>query len=93
MTISIVIGLFTIYHWIIVLWGRTTLEFCEILDGYKPSKSKKTNFEIVFGTNNLFLALLPYHFPLKYEGCEWNEPEIPQLTTNIESDESSFVNS
>ena len=73
-TIGVVIGGFGLYHWWILLRGRTTLEFCEILDGYKPSNSLAVNFQIVFGTTNILLALLPIYIPLTYKGCEWNEP-------------------
>lgn len=73
-TIAVVIGLFTLFHWVLVLKGRTTLEVFEITDGYKPSKSIKTNLDIVYGSHNLFIMLLPMIRPTLYKGCEWEEP-------------------
>ena len=36
LSIGVVIGLFGLYHWVIALIGRTTLETCQILDNYEP---------------------------------------------------------
>ena len=39
----ITLGLFCIFHWILVFLGRTTLELCYIDDGYRPNINLKKN--------------------------------------------------
>lgn len=43
-TIGIIIAIFALFHIIIALIGRSTLEVCQIFDGYRPSDSWLTNF-------------------------------------------------
>lgn len=89
-TISIVIGLFGTFHWTIALVGRTTIELCEISDGYKPIRSISLNFLIIFGTCNPILAFLPYYIPLSYYGCEWNKNGYNKVQSS-EAEEGNII--
>ena len=93
LTISLVIGGFGAYHWIICLLGRTTLETCAILDGYQPRTWELGhNMEVVFGTRNIVLAMLPISRNLKYLGYEWDlEGDTPDYQMVSMADQDQMV--
>jgi hypothetical protein len=70
-TLIVVLGLFAVFHWYLVLWGKTTIEYCFTDNRYTPSESWLDNIEIVFGTRNLFLIFFPKLSVLKMKGYEW----------------------
>ena len=65
------LGMFCLFHWMLVFVGRTTLELC-VLDGYKPECGILKNVYIVFGTTNIIKLLMPIKIKLPLEGYEWN---------------------
>jgi len=49
----VVLGLFNIFHWYLILTGKTTLECCFNDPRYTPAKSWLYNISLVFGTRNI----------------------------------------
>ena len=70
-TLFVVMLGFVMFHWYILIKGKTTLECCFDDPRYTPSNSWRDNIKIVFGTDNLALILLPSLSILKLKGYEW----------------------
>lgn len=70
-TLIVVLGLFSTFHWFLVLKGKTTLECCLNDERYTPSKSWSENLKIVFGTSNIILIFMPNISFLKIKGYSW----------------------
>lgn len=86
------LGMFCLFHWLLVFSGRTTLEICFIDDGYRPRCNFRKNLIIVFGTANVLKIFLPINRTLPYEGFEWEDEDIwasdrPKMNEKIPSND------
>lgn len=72
---SIIFTVFAAWHWVMVVKGLTSIEILD--DKVKLVEFNwRLNLEIVFGTRNVWLSLLPRISNLPYDGVYWPENYI-----------------
>lgn len=59
LTLFVCVLFFMIYHWYIVIKGKTSLEICWEDPRYQPNPSISHNIKLVFGTSNILIGLCP----------------------------------
>lgn len=59
LTLFVCVLFFMVYHWYIVLVGKTSLEICWEDPRYQPNPSISHNIRLVFGTSNILIGLCP----------------------------------
>jgi hypothetical protein len=70
LTFFVLLGGFTIFHWYLIIVGKTTIELVQ-RENLLSGLTIKEKLEIIFGTKNIIKCLLPSVRVLKCRGILW----------------------
>lgn len=69
---GLILAGFAGWHWFLAVKGRTTIELFDEFNQNNFSRGNwKKNLEVVFGTQSLFLMMLPSLSELPFDGVNW----------------------